>query len=141
MQPTALVHEAYIRMARAGDAQWSDRTHFLNVAALARRQLLADYARAKRTDKRGGGRSRVRLEDSDQPMNAHEIDIVALDDSLRRLAELNPRHARVVDLRFLAGLGVDQTARVMGISPRTVESEWRFARAWLRQNLAEADGR
>lgn len=139
LQPTALVHEAFLRLAPISRGRWNDRKHFLCVAAIAMRQLLADHARARRALKRGGKALRVSLEEIDVEPEAEGVDIVHLDDALTRLAALNQRHARVVELRFLAGLTVDQTAQVLEVSTRTVETDWRFARAWLHRYLARGN--
>lgn len=135
LQPTALVHEAYIRLVRA-DSSWNSRKHFFDVAAMAMRQLLKDHARRKGTEKRGGNAPRMALTVSDIPSGGtSEFDIVALDDALTRLSGLDARQARIVELRYLAGLSVEETAEVLETSPRTVKREWRVAKAWLRTQL------
>ena len=136
LQPTALVHEAYLRLVRS-DASWSSRKHFYDIAAMAMRQLLTDHARRKSSQKRGGANPRISLTEADAESNVKsEVDIVALDDSLTRLAALDPRQARIVELRFLAGLTIEQTAEILGVSPRTVKLDWQMAKAWLRTQLA-----
>lgn len=133
LQPTALVHEVWLKLER-GDGSTKDRAHFLAVASLAMRQILSDHARGKRALKRGvreveaPDASRIAVADE-------EVDIVALDDALSRLAETNERHGRIAELRILGGLTVDETAKELGVSPRTVDTDWRFARAWLRSEL------
>jgi RNA polymerase sigma-70 factor (ECF subfamily) len=134
LQPTALVHEAYARLAQR-TAHWADRSHFLYTAARAMRQILIDHARRQRADKRGGRCERVTLTDLTDG-NAHELDLVELDDALRELSALSERYAKVVELRFLGGLTLDETAAILGITPRTVSNDWRAARAWLRGRLA-----
>jgi RNA polymerase sigma factor (TIGR02999 family) len=134
LQATALVHEAWIRLAGNLD-RLNDRVHFFRVAARAMRQVLADYARAHRAQKRGGDRRNVTFESAGEPAAAGTFDLVALDDSLAKLARLNPRHAEVVECRLFGGLTIGETAGVLGVSHGTVESDWDMARAWLRQEL------
>lgn len=133
LQPTALVHEAYLHLVDQTAAQWNDRAHFLAVAALAMRQIVIQRARARATSKRGGDRRRVELDGQDAtPDGASAADVLALDDALTRLAALHARHARVVELRFFGGLTTEEIAAALGVSTRTVELDWRAARAWLR---------
>jgi RNA polymerase sigma factor (TIGR02999 family) len=138
LQPTALVHEAYLRLADEPDARWESRAHFLAVAAQAMRRILVDHARGRNALKRGQG-------EPHQPLDGVEveavgslttIDLLALDDALGRLASLDPRQARVVELRFFGGLTIEETAAVTGLSERTVKREWQMARAWLRREMA-----
>ncbi len=140
LQPTALVHEAYMRLANQEEPAWQDRRHFFNVAAMAMRQLLTDHARRKKSIKRGGELGKVTLDEAVAPLTDCDIDLVALDDVLTRLAKLDERQARIVELRFLAGLTVEETAAVLEISPRTVKLDWQMARAWLRRELSREDG-
>jgi RNA polymerase sigma factor (TIGR02999 family) len=137
LQPTALVHEAFVKMVDQTHAQWADRTHFMAVAATAMRQILIDHARRTRAAKRGGDRDRVVLDDAAAPAGAGGIDLVALDDALTQLAQLDARRYRVVELRFFGGLSVDEVAEVLGVSKTTVESDWRSTRAWLNAQLAK----
>jgi len=139
LQPTALVHEAYLRLARQDRAAWQDRAHFLAVAALTIRRLLVERARSRAALKRGGGAVAVTWSETDEPAAAPRLDLVALDEALERLAELSPRQGRVVELRFFGGLTVDETARVLDISPATVKLDWQMARAWLFAALKERD--
>ncbi len=137
LQPTALLHEAFFRLVGQQDAAWQNRSHFYGIAASAMRRILVDYARRRRAVKRDGG-VRVTLQDHTAVSNsgsAHVLDVIALDDALRRLEALDPRQARVVELRFFAGLEVEETARALGISPATVKRDWTFARAFLRREL------
>jgi RNA polymerase sigma-70 factor (ECF subfamily) len=135
LQPTALVHEAYLRLA-GQPAGWEGRTHFYAVAAMAMRQILIDHARYRGRGKRGGDVARVTLSDAVARVSEPDVDVFALGEALERLATLNERHARIVELRYLAGLTVDEVAEVLGVSRRTVESDWTFARAWLKAELA-----
>jgi RNA polymerase sigma-70 factor, ECF subfamily len=134
LQPTAVVHEAYLKLV-GEHRQWESRRHFFEVAAKAMRQVMADHAKAARREKRGGGWVRVPLEGIELP--GMESDFADLDEAIERLSALNARHARVVELRFYAGLGVEETARIIGISPRSVEQDWKVARAFLRRALRE----
>jgi RNA polymerase sigma factor (TIGR02999 family) len=133
LQPTALVHEAFLRLNRNAGAI-TDRAHFFAVAATAMRQILTDHARRRRALKRGGAeRERVTL--SNLAALESPVDLVALDDLLRRLAALDARQARLVELRFFAGMTEEETAEVLGVSLRTVQKEWRKAKAWLLAEL------
>jgi len=137
LQPTALVHEAWMRLSAENESRWGDRAQFFALAAQAMRRVLIDHARRKLADKRGGGARRITLaSDVTPPGDSGEIDLIALDDALDRLAALDARQARVVELRFFAGLTVDEVAEALEVSPRTVASEWRLARAWLSNELA-----
>jgi RNA polymerase sigma factor (TIGR02999 family) len=138
LQPTALVHEAYVKLVGHTPPEWNNRTHFLAVAARAMRQILADHARRKRADKRGGGNVRVTLDASITPPAERDKDLIALDDALTRLLEVDVRKHRVVELRFFGGLTMDEIADVVGISKTTIESDWRTARAWLKAKLSKA---
>lgn len=135
LQPTALVHEAYLRLARANEQQWNDAAHFKAIASRAIRQVLIDHARGRDAAKRGGGRLRVTLDGSAAEAGLDEVDFVALDEALTELATLNPRQAQVVELRYFGGLKDAEIADHLDVSPRTVRSEWRFARAWLSTRL------
>ena len=139
LQPTALVHEAYLKMAQHGGEGWESRAHFLNVCALAMRRILINYARDKAVAKRGGGWQRVTLTVS-SPQQSFDVDCEALHQALERLANLNDRHYRVVVARFLGGLTVKETAHVLAVSERTVKSDWQMARAWLARELEENAG-
>lgn len=127
-----------MKLVARPEAEFSGRKHFFDVAAMAMRQLLADHARRSSAAKRGGKAFRVTLDDSSAPaFEKLEVDIVALDDALSNLSRLDERQGRIVELRFLAGLSVDDTAEILGISPRTVKLDWQMARAWLRRELHE----
>lgn len=135
LQTTALVHEACIRLIDA-DVPWQDRGHFYVVAARAMRRILVDHARARKSDKRGGGAPHVELQADDLVSDPRELDVVLLSSTLDRLAELDPRKARIVDLHYFAGLGYRDIGLALDVSERTVTREIRTARAWLRSELA-----
>lgn len=137
LRTTALVHEAYIRLVDGSRIGTVGRGYFFGAAARAMRQILVDHARRRRAAKRGGGVAALTLEDSAVAVNVVAGELIDLDRALTRLAELNPRHARVVECRFFGGLDVNDTAAVIGVSARTVKSDWAVARAWLRRALAE----
>ena len=134
LQPTALVHELFVRMVGNRGAQFADRTHFFAVAARAMRAILADRARARAADKRGPGLT-ISLVDVEQAADSRAAGILELETALVRLEALDPRQARVVELRYFGGLTIPETAEVLGISPMTVKREWRIAKAWLRRAL------
>ncbi len=140
--PTALVHEAYVNLARRTQLRPEDRTHFLNVAAQTMRRVLIDHARSRKRLKRGAGEVPVLLEEIHAVMTDRAADeLVALDDALARLAEANPRAAQVVERRFFAGLTLEETAEMLGVSGKTVQRDWLVARAWLRKEIdLELDG-
>jgi RNA polymerase sigma-70 factor (ECF subfamily) len=143
LQPTALVHEAYLKLGGHEGAGWKDRAHFIAVAATAMRQILTDHARRRSAEKRGGGGDweRVSLDRAMMPGagegDEDAVDVIALDECLTRLAALDPRKHRIVELRFFGGLSVDEVAEVVGVSKTTVENEWRAARAWLGVELSK----
>ena len=134
LQPTALVHEAFLRLADAGAVGLDDRTRFQALAAVAMRRVLVDHARRRSRAKRGGGWRRIAL-DGLAASDSEGADLLALDDALTALGAEHERAARVVELRFFGGLGVEQAAALLGCSPRTVELDWQFARAWLLRSL------
>ena len=138
LQPTALVHEAFLKLVGNESIHWSDRSHFFRTAAKAMREVLADHARRRRALKRGGDRQRVPLSSMlDSGSQNNVIDAYDLDEALHQLADLSPRQAQIVELRFFGGLTVDETAQILDLSPRTIELDWRTARAWLRKHLQE----
>ncbi len=136
LDTSAVVHEAYLKLARHGEMPWEDRTHFLCVASRAMRQVLIDYARSRLADKRGGGAEHVPLTEAHAAAAAEARDLVALDEALRGLEVLDERLGRVVELRFFGGLTVEDTARALGISEPTVKRDWQRARAFLHRELA-----
>ena len=137
LQPTELVHEAFLRLVRQ-NVSWQNRAHFFGVAAEIMRRLLVDHARKKRADKRGAGMETIALDERIEWPAARDLDIVALDECLTALAELDPQQAKVVELRFFAGLSIEETAEVLGVSDSTVKREWRVARAWLLREMQRA---
>lgn len=138
LQPTALVHEAYIRLIGWQQSSWDDRAHFYRAAAEAMRRILIEHARARGRDKRGGDRVRVDLEHANLATWNDPDVLLALDEGLRRLMKQDPRAAETVRLRFFAGLSFEETASALGLSVRTVKRDWEFARAWLYRALGEA---
>jgi RNA polymerase sigma factor (TIGR02999 family) len=140
LQPTALVHEAYVRLVGDGATSWDGRGHFYAAAAEAMRRILIEHARARGRHKRGGDWQRVTLDSVDLSGRASQIeDIVSVDEAIGRMEERDPRMARIVRLRFFAGLSVDEIAKSLGITDRTVRREWATARAWLYRDLSEQD--
>jgi RNA polymerase sigma-70 factor (ECF subfamily) len=135
IQATALVHEAYMRLAGERPRAFANRTHFIAIAALSMRQILVQRARARHAAKRGGQPVRVTLDDGLLADQGRTIDLVALDEALTRLAAIDPGQARIVELRYFGGLTVEETADAVGVSPATVKREWAMARAWLKQSL------
>lgn len=139
LQPTALVHEAYVRLARGTERGWQDRAHFLAAAAQVMRHVLVDHARARAAGKRAGQRTQIALDEALEVAATHDVDVLALDDALRRLAEVDPQLARIVELRSFAGLTLVEVAEIVGVSRATVEREWATARAWLRKELSPSE--
>jgi RNA polymerase sigma factor (TIGR02999 family) len=135
LQPTALVHEAYLKLVDQSAMEWKDRAHFFAVAATAMRQILIDHARRKHAAKRGGDWQRVTIDQAASPSSLGEIDVLALDEAMTTLASIDPRQARVVELRFFGGLSVEEAAEALKVSTRTVELDWRMAKAWLSKAL------
>jgi RNA polymerase sigma factor (TIGR02999 family) len=137
LQATALVNEAYVRLAAERPREFANKTHFLAIAALSMRQILVQRARARKAAKRGGAPHRITLDDRnlDRANLPPEIDVLALDEALTRLAALDAEQARIVELRYFGGLTVEETAEVVGSSPATVKRHWAMARAWLKQAL------
>lgn len=136
LDPTALVHEMYLRLVDQRRASWENRTQFFAVAARLMRRVLVDHARARNADKRGGDAIFVSLETiADAPVGADAVDVLAINEALERLAVIDAEQVQIVELRYFAGLTVEDTARVVGRSPRTVKREWRLAKAWLYREL------
>jgi RNA polymerase sigma factor (TIGR02999 family) len=135
LQATALAHEAYLRLTKLKQIDWRDRTHFFAVSARIMRRILVDHARAVRAHKRGQGWDVVSLNDATLPPPARAPEILALDEALTRLTQLDERQARVVEMRFFGGMNEEETANALGISSRTVKRDWRIAKAWLFKEL------
>jgi RNA polymerase sigma factor (TIGR02999 family) len=135
LQTTALVHEAYLRLCGSADQSWENRAHYLRVAARAMRHVLIDHARRKLAEKRGGRRNRESLDMVDRLLGESRVDLVGLDHALNSLSELDPRMEQIVELRFFSGLTIEETAKVLGVSPRTVKYDWTLAKAWLKEEL------
>lgn len=136
-QPTALVHEAFIRLVGPGEISWENRRHFFGAAAKAIRRILIDHARAKRRMKRGGGDKPLSLDDVNLSVEGANLDIIALDEALRKLATLDPNKGNLVELRFFGGLSMEEISQATGTSLSTVAREWRFVRAWLYRELTD----
>jgi RNA polymerase sigma factor (TIGR02999 family) len=136
LQPTALVHEAYLRLAEQRGLQWRDRAHFFALAAQVMRHILVDHARSRRTVKRGGAHPIVALDDTVEAAFQTDMDYVALDDALRTLEQKDAQQCRIVEMRYFGGLTIEETAEVLGISPATVKRDWTMAKAWLRREIA-----
>ena len=136
LQTTALVNEAYLRLIDANSVQWQNRAHFYAIAAQLMRRILVDYARSHNYVKRGGEAHHLALEEAAVFSVEQAPDLVALDDALKSLAAFDPRKSQVVELRFFGGLGVEETAEVLKVSPRTVLSDWSLAKAWLLRELS-----
>jgi RNA polymerase sigma-70 factor, ECF subfamily len=141
LQTTALVHEAYLRLVGQSHVDWRSRAHFLGVASKAMRSILVDHARTRAAAKRGGTARAVTLDQADGVADAgmqRGVDVLALDEALGRLGELDSRKSQLVELRYFGGLGIEEVAAVLGVSPATVKREWTTARAWLRRELSVA---
>jgi RNA polymerase sigma factor (TIGR02999 family) len=136
LQSTALVHEAYLRLAGQNPPQWQNRAHFFGIAAHLMRQILVEYARAHATAKRGGGACKLALDEANELPQQLDVDVIALDGALERLTALDAQQSRIVELRFFAGLTIEDTSEVLGISPATVKRDWTSARAWLHREIA-----
>ena len=136
LQPTALVHEAYLRIAGQGQQiQWQNKAHFFALAAQIMRHVLVDHARAHRTEKRGAGQTKISLDEAQQLPVEADLDLVALDDALHTLAQKDERKSRIVELRYFGGLSIEETGEVLDISPTTVRREWTLTKAWLRREM------
>jgi len=135
LQPTALVHEVYMRLAGAG-TPWNDERHFVGIAARSMRQILVERARARGAQKRWAGLDRVSLSESLVGARAEDAMLPALDEALERLEKIDPEQARIIELRYFAGLGIEESAAALGISPATLKRRWSLARAWLFRELS-----
>jgi RNA polymerase sigma factor (TIGR02999 family) len=139
LQPTALVHEAYLRLVDQRETEWRNRAYFFGAAAQIMRRILVDHAREHGAAKRGGAEHRVTLEEDVALAGGRDVNLLALDDALRRLAEIDPHKSRVVELRFFSGLSIEETAEVVGVSPATVTRQWRTAKAWLHREIGRGE--
>jgi RNA polymerase sigma-70 factor, ECF subfamily len=138
LQPTALVHEAYVRLVDQRAVRWQNRAHFIGIAAHLMRRILIDHARSRDALKRGGAYEKVLLDELLEPPapdGSASIDVLALDEALTRLTEIDPQQGRIVELRFFGGLTVEETATVLEISPATVKRDWRLAKVWLHREM------
>lgn len=138
LQPTLLVHEAYVKLVNQEHTSWQNRAQFFGLAAKIMRDLLVDYARQARAAKRGGDNYSLSLSEADRfghPNNSANLDLLALDEAMTELAAIKPRHCQIIEMRFFAGLTIEETAEVLSISHATVERDWNFARVWLYQRL------
>jgi RNA polymerase sigma factor (TIGR02999 family) len=136
LQTTALIHEAYLRLIDQKNVHWQNRAHFFGIAAQLMRRILVDHARTKKRAKRGGSNIRVSFDEANVMVQGQDLDIVALDEALERLTEIDEQQSRIVELRFFSGLTVEETAEVLGISPATVKRDWSMAKAWLHREIS-----
>lgn len=139
LQPTALVHEAFLRLVGGGDPGWQNRAHFFGAAAIAMRRILIENARRRDAAKYGGGRAQISLSGVDLADDPDSLDLLALDEALSRLEKQDPRMSQIVHLRYFAGLSVEEAAEALNISPRTVKRDWNLARAWLYREIKRGD--
>ena len=138
LQPTALVHEAYLKLAGQNPVDWHNKSHFFARAAQIMRHILVDHARGRGRDKRGGGQAALGLDEALQVSKSSEPGLIELDDALSLLAKQDARKSQIVELRYFGGLSIEETADVLGVSPTTVRREWTLAKAWLRRELSRA---
>ena len=138
LQPTALVNEAYLRLINQHGVSWQNRAQFFGVAAQMMRRILVSHARARDAKKRGGAVQRITLQEELASAPQRDLNLLALDDALRRLEAVDPNKSRMVELRFFSGLSVEETAEVMGVSPRTIDRQWQTAKAWLHREINSA---
>ena len=138
LQTTALVHDAYLKLIDQRNAQWQNRSHFFAIAAQAMRRILIDSARKHTAEKRGGAGENLSLDEAAHISLEPDTDLLALDEALHRLAEIDSQQSRIVELRYFGGLTIEETAEVMKLSPATIKREWAMARAWLHQSLTDS---
>jgi len=136
LQPSDLVHEAYLRLVNEKDIDWQNRAHFFGIAAVRMRHILVEHARSRRSAKRGGGEYRLSLSKADRQAEERDVNLLALGDALRRLEAFDPQKSRIVEMRYFAGLTIEETAEALRISPATVKRDWSMARAWLRSEIS-----
>ena len=139
LQPTALVHEAYVKLVEQNRAQWKDRAHFCSVAAQLMRRILVKYAEAHNADKRGGQLQKIYLDETRELAQERAPDLLALDDALKNLAVSHPRESEIVELKFFGGLNAKEIGEVLNVSTKTVLRDWQFAKAWLNRHLASEE--
>jgi RNA polymerase sigma factor (TIGR02999 family) len=137
LQPTALVHEAYLKLIDQSRVDWQNRAHFFGVAAQSMRRILVDHARGHQASKRGGSQQKIALDEAVDYSQPRDLDLVALDDALKTLARMDERQSRIVELRFFGGLTIEETAEALGVSPATVKVDWNMAKAWLRREISK----
>lgn len=137
LQPTALVNEAYLKLADQNRVNWKGKTHFFAIGAKVMRRILVDHARGRKRQKRGGGMRRITLGDDMKVSSRNDEDVLAIEEALTKLAELDPRQVEIIEMRFFGGMTVEEVAEVLSVSKRTVESDWTMARAWLRRELTD----
>ncbi|MBL9030749.1 MAG: sigma-70 family RNA polymerase sigma factor [Phycisphaerae bacterium] len=140
LQPTALVHEAYVKLLDQRSTAWRDRLHFFAVASRIIRRILIDHARARDADKRGGGRTRISLDGTDVAGSEREVDLLALHEALEELARLDEQQAKIVELRYFGGCTVEEVAEILSVGRRTVDRDWQAARTWLFVRLRDDSG-
>jgi RNA polymerase sigma factor (TIGR02999 family) len=136
LQPTALVHEAFLRLVDQAQVNWQNRLHFFGIAARLMRQILVNHAEARQAAKRGGAAERVSLKDGDHFAAEQEVELIALNEALKNLERIDPQQVQIVELRYFSGLNIEEIAEAIGISTATVKREWSTARAWLRRELS-----
>jgi RNA polymerase sigma factor (TIGR02999 family) len=136
LQTTALIHETYLRLVDQKDVQWQNRAHFFGIAAQLMRRILVDHARQRDAAKRGGADRTLTLDDAMAVFAGRDVNLIALDEALTRLAEIDARQSKVVELRYFSGLSIEETAEVLGVSPATVKLDWSMAKAWLRREMS-----
>jgi RNA polymerase sigma factor, sigma-70 family/RNA polymerase sigma factor, TIGR02999 family len=138
LQPTALVNDVYLRLMKQHETTWQNRAQFFAIAAQMMRRILVSHARARQAAKRGGAEQRITLDEALAPTPQRDVNLLALDDALKKLETIDPEKSRMVELRFFSGLSVPETAQVMGVSPRTINRQWQTAKAWLHREIAAA---
>jgi RNA polymerase sigma factor (TIGR02999 family) len=138
LQPTALVNDVYLRLMKQHETTWQNRAQFFAIAAQMMRRILVSHARARQAAKRGGAEQRITLDEALAATPQRDVNLLALDDALKKLETIDPEKSRMVELRFFSGLSVPETAQVMGVSPRTIDRQWQTAKAWLHREIAAA---
>ena len=139
LQPTALVNEAYLRLINQNEVSWQNRAQFFGIAAQMMRRILVSHARAREAKKRGGAAQHITLQEELAAAPERDLNLLALDDALTRLGTLDPDKSRMVELRFFSGLSVEETAELMGVSPRTIDRQWQMAKAWLHREISASE--